>query len=111
MTIKDIFNTLFCIVFLLYIVSQIIDAYCYFTFYRKYNKALKKYDYIVGYKGRDTEDVILNNKLKGDYKDKDIEDMLLNKKLKGDILFPYDEDSTKDAVYIISDENHRRYRK
>lgn len=64
MTIKDIFNTIIGIVLLLWMISQIIDAFCYLSFYRKYNKIFKKYNYIVGYK--DKEDIIINNKFDGD---------------------------------------------
>lgn len=64
MTIKDIFNTIIGIVLLLWMIAQIIDAFCYLSFYRKYNKIFKKYNYIVGYK--DKEDIIINNKFDGD---------------------------------------------
>ena len=49
MTIKDIFEIIFCSIFLLYIIFNIINEYCYYAFYSKYNEVLKKYDYIVGY--------------------------------------------------------------
>lgn len=64
MTIKDIFNTIIGIELLLWMIAQIIDAFCYLSFYRKYNKIFKKYNYIVGYK--DKEDIIINNKFDGD---------------------------------------------
>lgn len=64
MTIKDIFDIIFCSIFLLYIIFNIINAYCYYAFYSKYNEVLKKYDYIVGY--MDGQDIILNRHLDGD---------------------------------------------
>ena len=50
--IKDIFSTIIGIVFIIWMLAQIIDAFCYFSFYRKYNKIFKDYKYIVGYKKR-----------------------------------------------------------
>lgn len=62
--IKDIFSTIIDIVLLLWMLAQIIDAFCYFSFYRKYNKIFKDYKYIVGYKNK--EDIIINSKFDGD---------------------------------------------
>lgn len=62
--IKDILGTITGIILLLWMATQIINAFCYLSFYRKYNKIFKNYKYIVGYK--DKEDIIINGNFDGD---------------------------------------------
>lgn len=62
--IKDVLGVMAIILLSLGIMAKIIDVICYLCFYKKYDKILGKYKYIVGYK--DKEDIIINSKFDGD---------------------------------------------